>query len=155
MPFEITILAKDKNENEKNYNGDVALSSSVHIEPTSVKFSNGIWQGEVTLLEGCSNLFLFASAEGIQGKSDLFSTPPTPGQLFGSVTDNRHNILVGAMVYLSETEFGPPVYSTETNIVGDFSFLDDVVFCAVFVWIVDGPRNHPTNVCFEVAGLNI
>lgn len=83
-PFAVTLTAQDHyNGIVSNFNGTVALSSSVPVSPiTSGNFSDGFWSGSVKVLQLATNATLRADdGQGHTGTSIPFDVARLPGHL--------------------------------------------------------------------------
>ena len=90
--FFVKIYAKDHLDNViPSFSATVSLSATVPtnyvIEPTSVTFQNGVWQGYVTLYKSGTNVQLRADFASKYGLSNTFNVIPGPLHHF-EVTSN-------------------------------------------------------------------
>lgn len=97
--FFVKIYAKDHLDNIiPNFSATVNLSATVPtnfvIEPTSVTFQNGIWQGYVTLYKAGTNVQLKADFASKYGLSNTFNVIPGPLHHF-NVTSNDPDPVTG------------------------------------------------------------
>ncbi|MCD6168046.1 MAG: hypothetical protein J7J33_01915, partial [Caldisericia bacterium] len=97
--FFVKIYAKDHLDNViPNFSATVNLSATVPtnyvIEPTSVTFQNGMWQGYVTLYKSGTNVQLKADFASKYGLSNTFNVIPGPLHHF-KVTSNTLDAATG------------------------------------------------------------
>lgn len=86
-PFTVTLTARtNANAVANNYNGAASLTglttpggTTVSISPTSVAdFVNGIWSGQVTVLQASTGMVLRAfDVSGVAGTSSVFNVSPS------------------------------------------------------------------------------
>ena len=156
VPFSVTITAMDANGNMvTNFNGGVTLSNGGSVSPMNVKFINGVWNGNVTIIEGGCNNSLIASGGGAQGTSNQFITTgqvANTGRIEGEVKDNRGNLLSGATVYLSYLAGGTTAYPTAlTDSSGRYYF--DISNCGYYLWATyNGSSSSTSNFVFVPEG---
>jgi len=76
VPFQVTITAKDKDDNTvTGFTGTATLSDlSGTISPTATgSFVNGVWQGNVTITKSWANNRITATSSGKAGQSNSFT----------------------------------------------------------------------------------
>jgi hypothetical protein len=142
-PFSVRVAKEDGFGNTiTTFNGEVSLSCSVPISPISVNLVNGVWIGEITLLEGGTNLTITACSQGVSGLSNNFNTASiATGNIGGIVKDNRRNIIQGANVHISDRVFGTDLYppiATDGN--GIYRFVN-IPAGSYYIWADYGGKS--------------
>ena len=127
-PFEVTITARDENENKfRDFNGEVSLWSNAgnySVSPKSVILENGQWTGEIKLNEAGNDIRIECGAAGISGESNLFDVSGASsnlGYICGRITDGygtplTKEIIVSLSGLLKYTTNGTYQYDSSDNI---------------------------------------
>ena len=123
VSFPATISARRPDGSlDTGFQGQVYLTCEAGLNLSAVWLTNGVWTGNLAVLEDGQNISPKATGSGREGASNAFSTTaPAAGNLAGWLRDNLDNPLGGGTISLALSSDGPPVYNITTDSDGKYS----------------------------------
>ena len=114
-PFNVTVTAKNENNKpQTQFNGPLNLfglagSGQISITPTSINFTNGVWSGQVTVLQPSTNMFLKVTNNFLSSGVSSNFTVLFANDLILSVSDSPRPVAAGTPVtyLIGVTNTGP------------------------------------------------